>query len=92
MFFKGSRYQKVPTRIFKAASGREIAYKSTRFIPPTPAVEGHLVMDGDRLDNIAWEHFRDPLRYWRICDANEAMWPDDLLETGAVIRVPAAED
>ena len=34
----------------------------------------------ERLDHIAWQHYRDPERYWRICDANRALWPDDLLE------------
>ncbi len=91
MFFKGSRYEKVPTRTLTDPSGRVIAYKATRFIPPTPALEGHRVSSGERLDHIAWDHYRDPLRYWRICDANAAVWPDDLLEPGVVIRVPQAE-
>lgn len=91
MFFKGSRYEKVPTRTLTDPSGRVIAYKSTRFISPTQPMEGHLVAADQRFDHIAWLHYRDPLRYWRICDANEALWPDDLLEPGAILRVPPVE-
>lgn len=92
MFFKGSRYEKVPTRTFTDASGRVITYKSTRFIPATSALQGHLVTSDERLDHIAWQHYRDAERYWRICDANTAVWPDDLLEPGVVLAVPPVEN
>ena len=91
MFFKGSRYERVPTLGLTDASGRVIAYKATRFIPATPALVGHQVTAAERLDHIAWSHYRDPERFWRICDANLALWPDDLLEEAAILRVPPAE-
>ena len=91
MFFKGSRYAKVPLATITTASGRVIRFTTTRFIPDTPAVAGHRVLKGERLDHIAWEHFRDSERYWRICDANRAMWPDDLLEEAVIIRIPPSE-
>jgi hypothetical protein len=91
MFFKGSRYAKVPTLMHTDASGRAIAYKGTRFVGPVPALEGHLVLEGERLDHLAWQHYRDPERYWRICDANLAVWPDDLLEPAAILRIPSVE-
>ena len=37
------------------------------------------------------QHFRDAERFWRICDANRATWPDDLLEEAAILRIPASE-
>jgi hypothetical protein len=49
------------------------------------------VLASERLDHIAWQHFRDAERFWRICDANRALWPDELLEEGAILRVPATE-
>jgi hypothetical protein len=91
MFFKGSRYAKVATLTISDTAGRQIAYKATRFIPPTPATEGHRVVDGERLDHIAWQRYRDAERYWRICDANTATWPDDLLEPAVILRVPPVE-
>ena len=91
MFFKGSRYENVPNTTYVDAGGREIHYKTTRFIADTPAVTGYRVVAGERLDHIAWRHFRDPERFWRICDANRALWPDDLLELEAILRIPASE-
>ena len=91
MFFKGSRYEKVPEATITDASGRVIRYKTTRFIPETQAFVGHRVMSGERLDHIAWQHFRDSERFWRICDANRALWPDDLLGNAAILRIPPSE-
>ena len=91
MFFKGSRYEKLPTATYQAPSGRTITYVATRYIPPTPAFIGHTVTDGERLDLIAFQAFRDSERFWRICDANLATWPDDLLVIGAVLAIPPSE-
>ena len=93
MFFKGSRYAAVPYHeIVDPATGRTIRYKTTRFIPETRAVRGHLVRDGERLDHVAFAHFRDAERFWRICDANAAMRPGELVaEPGRRIRIPPSE-
>lgn len=91
MFFKGSRYEKVPDAIITDGNGRVIRFKTTRFIADPLAVVGHLVTNGERLDHIAWQHFHDAERFWRICDANRALWPDDLLEEGTVLRVPPSD-
>ena len=50
------------------------------------------MIDDERLDHIAWQHYRDAERFWRICDANRALWPDDLLEEAAILRIPPSED
>ena len=92
MFFKGSRYEKVPERIFRDEGGREVRYKLRRFIPENrPILRGHRVHAHERLDHIAWQHYRDAEQFWRIGDANRALWPDDLLEEAAIIRIPAVE-
>jgi hypothetical protein len=91
MFFKGSRYEKVPTNQITDPTGRAIVYKKIRVIPPTVGVVGYKVGPGDRFDQIANRTFRDSQRFWRICDASEAMWPDDLLQVGEVLKVPPSE-
>jgi hypothetical protein len=91
MFFKGSRYEKVPEASLVDASGRRIRYKTVRFIPDTQAVVGHRVQADERLDHLAWQHFHDSERYWRICDANRALWPDELMEEAAILRIPPSE-
>jgi len=53
---------------------------------------GHIVSQGERLDYIAHRFYRDPERFWRICDANRVMWPDDLVaEPGRTILIPLSE-
>jgi hypothetical protein len=91
MFFKGSRYEKVDTSQIADANGRVINYKKIRFIPKTAGVVGYSVKEGDRLDQIANLSFRDSQRFWRICDANLAMWPDDLMLVGTTLGIPPSE-
>lgn len=91
VFFKGSRYFAVEDT--ELVQGNEvIRYKKVRFIPPTPAAYSHVVRSHERLDHIAFEHFRDPEQFWRICDANLAMWPGVLVEhPGDRILIPPPE-
>jgi len=92
MFFKGTRYAKVDTLAITDSDGRTIRYKDTRFIPKTKPRFAHKVQRGERLDHIAHHYFRDSERFWRICDANKAMWPDDLVsEPGQRILIPSSE-
>lgn len=92
MLFKGSRYAKVPILELTDAEGRPIRYLGTRFIPATEATAGHRVNAGERLDHVAFRHFNDPERFWRICDANGAMRPEDLLVPGRVLGIPPSEE
>jgi hypothetical protein len=89
MFFKGSRFEHVPTAVIAGPDGRTVRYKKTRFIGPVPARRNHTISQGERLDLIAHRYFRDPERFWRICDANLALWPDDLVaRAGRRILIP----
>jgi hypothetical protein len=93
VFFKGSRYAGLPVLHTTDSRGRPVAYKATRFIGPSEFVSGHMVVQGDRLDLIAYDRYRDAERFWRICDANVVMWPEDLVsEPGRVIGIPPAEE
>lgn len=92
MFFKGSRYENVQTDRFTTSEGRVIPFKRVRFIPDTPAQLGVAVKQGERLDHIAHRIYQDPELFWRICDANVVMFPDDLVaEPGRVIKIPPSE-
>jgi hypothetical protein len=93
MFFKGSRYEHVGSNIIKDSEGCEVLYKKVRFIADTPADRSHTVIQGDRLDNLAYRYFRDPERFWRICDANLDLWPQNLVkDPGKKILIPPSED
>ncbi len=92
MFFKGSRYEKVASTQITDSTGRVISYLQVRFIPRTPAVMGHTVVQGERLDQISYRYYKDAQRFWRICDASEATWPDDMTATaGVTILIPPSE-
>ena len=92
MFARGSRYETVAEAVYVDPAGREIVYKRLRLIPPPGvAVQGHLVARGDRLDLIAFRFYRDPEQFWRLCDGNTAMRPDDLVaELGRRLIIPLA--
>jgi nucleoid-associated protein YgaU len=89
MFAKGSRYEHVPEQTYVDAAGRRRPFKLLRPIPAPPALQTHTVVGGDRLDLLAAHYYADPEQYWRICDGNRALRPDDLLaETGRRLAIP----
>lgn len=92
MFEPGSRYHAIETALFTLPDGRQVAYKRRRFLPQgasLPLLAEVPVAEGDRLDLIAHHTIGDPEQFWRVCDANDAMRPADLLaEPGRRIRVP----
>jgi hypothetical protein len=50
--------------------------------PESEAVIGeHVVIAGERLDHLAARHLGDPELFWRICDGNRALRPEELTET-----------
>ncbi|MFQ5603171.1 MAG: LysM domain-containing protein [bacterium] len=83
MFPINSRYHEIEKAEFKTEDGRSIPYLLRRFVPPAERfdlIEEHAVTEGDRLDNISAEHLGDAELFWRICDANNAMRPEELTE------------
>jgi hypothetical protein len=89
MFFRGSRYEPVPEAQLATPDGRTIRYKRVRFIPDTPGSLAQQVNQGDRLDLIAYRVYKDPEQFWRICDANLALLPEELVEEpGRRLLVP----
>ena len=90
MFARGSRYEAVTEDVYVDAQGREIPYKLLRVLPPPgPAVQAHAVVEGDRLDLLAHRYLGNSELYWRICDANGALRPEELmLEVGRRLAIP----
>jgi hypothetical protein len=89
MFFRGSRYETVANAELVTEQGRVIRYKRVRFIPETRGVFPYLVLEGDRLDLIAYRIYNDPEQFWRICDANLALRPEDLVaQPGNRLLIP----
>ena len=93
MFEPTSRYYDIETIKMTVSEGepRVISYKRRRIIPSgemmTTLVE-YTVTQGDRPDNLAARYVGDPEQFWRICDANNVLSPNELTEeVGFVIKV-----
>jgi hypothetical protein len=86
-----SRYAQIETTTLELEDGTLIRYLRRRFVPPPERftlLQEHEVTEGDRLDNITARYLGDPEQFWRICDANAAMRPDELSETiGRRLRI-----
>jgi hypothetical protein len=86
-----SRYYDTPTKTLAIADGESLVYLARRFVPPGASLallHLHTVIAGERLDIIADAELGDAQAFWRICDANDAMRPDDLTaEIGRKLRI-----
>ncbi len=95
LFPPTSRYHGIAAAQFTLPDGTTIAYLQRRFVPPPEnfaLLQEHMVVAGNRLDNLAARYLGDPQQFWRICDANRAMRPDELTETaGRRLRITLPE-
>ncbi len=93
MFSPSSRYSQVLEATYEAPDGTHIVYKRRRFPPvQQQGVFGQTsVRPEERVDQLAARALRDPLQYWRLCDANAVLDPFELVdEPGRRVRVPLA--
>jgi hypothetical protein len=96
MLIAGSgRYATLDTAEIKMPDGRMVTYLRRRFVP-NPAnfatLQEIFVAEGDRLDLLTAQYLGDPEQFWRVCDANGAMNPEDLTATiGRKLRITLPE-
>jgi hypothetical protein len=90
-----SRYHGAGTQEHATDEDRVIVYLKRRFIPSRDRFEvmqEHMVVPVDRLDNITAKYLGDPEQFWRLCDANGAMKPDELtLVAGRYLIIPSPD-
>jgi hypothetical protein len=94
LFPANSRYNAVDTATLAAAGGQTIVYLRRRFVPSPDRlsmIQQHTVLQGERLDNLASQFLGDPELYWRLCDANAAMRPEDLEVAGFTMQIALPE-
>lgn len=91
MFDYTSRYYTVATATLTRPDGREIVYVRRRLLPrgeSQPLLAEVTVQQGERLDLFTYRTLGDPLQFWRIADANDAIDPFDLVNpSGQTLRV-----
>lgn len=87
-----SRYYGSATQPHTLPDGTQVMYLARRILPQAniyPSVQTYVVVEGDRLDNLAAKFLGDPLLYWMICDANDSTDPDELTaQVGRSILIP----
>ncbi|MBW3571854.1 MAG: hypothetical protein KY467_12185 [Gemmatimonadetes bacterium] len=92
MFEHTSRYYGLETALHTLPDGRQVAYVRRRLVPPagSHALLAEVpVAQGDRMDLVTARALGDPLQFWRVADANDAMYPPDLVrEPGRLLRIP----
>jgi len=95
MFSLTSRYNGIPTVTLETDDGKKYVYVRRRFVPPPERFEllfEYVVTQGERLDVITAQFLGDPEQFWRLCDANRAIRPDELTETiGRRLRITLPE-
>ena len=80
MFSKISRYNKLKDITTADTSNRTIKSKAIRLSPDVSGDFLHTVVETERLDHLAYKYYKQPQKWWRICDANpEYMSPSSLL-------------
>ena len=91
LFPPTSRYHGIGTAVLTTPEGRPIVYLRRRFIAPPEnfaLLQEHTVCQGDRVDNLAAQYLGDPELYWRLCDANVVLHPEELTAApGSRIRI-----
>jgi hypothetical protein len=94
-FPPNSRYYGIGSKKLERADGAEVVYLQQRLVPAPErfaTLEVHVVEQGERPDHIAHLHFADAEQFWRLCDANAALHPQELTETpGRQLRVTLPE-
>lgn len=89
-----SRYYNLPmvtlTVIGRDGTPIEIRYLRRRFIPAADGettLQEHTFTEGERLDNITARYLGDPTQFWRLCDTNRVLRPEELEQIGRVIKI-----
>lgn len=96
MFEPTSRYSGLETAeltvLDAAGEPRVVAYVRRRFVlgaPSTATLISHTVVQGERLDHLAARYLGDPTQFWRVCDANGVLRPEELVEEpGRRVDIP----
>ena len=89
-----SRYYGIGLAALERPDGTTVVYVRRRFLPSPDRyvlLQEHRVSEGERLDLIAARYLGDPEQFWRICDANGVLRPQELEVAGATVKITLPE-
>ena len=90
LFPPNSRYAGLDVATLQRPDGTTLVYVRRRFISPPERfalLQEHVVVEGERLDNLAARYVGNPEQFWRLCDANAVLTPEELETPGRVVRI-----
>ena len=86
-----SRYYSIEQKTFELPDGTTVPYLGRRIIPLPQlfaTLTMHVVQQGERPDNVAYQYLGDAEQFWRICDPNSVLHPNELTDRpGSQIRI-----
>jgi hypothetical protein len=91
MIDRKSRYKATPVLLVPDGRGGTHPLLDLRATPPATPVLTVTPTDSDRLDLLAFRFYRDPTRFWRICDASSELDPFDVVAPGEPTPIPPDE-
>lgn len=91
MIDRKSRYKATQVLIVPDGRGGTHPLLDLRATPPTTPALSITPTDSDRLDLLAFRFYRDPTRFWRICDASSELDPLDVVAPGEPLPIPSDE-
>jgi hypothetical protein len=71
------------TLLDSAGEQRVVRFVRRRFVQRaagSTTLVSHALVQGERLDHLAARYLGDPTQFWRICDANGVLRPEELVE------------
>jgi hypothetical protein len=94
LFAANSRYYGIETAVYARPGAPPLRYLLRRFVPRPSRFQTiqEVTAAGERLDNIAAQFLGDATLFWRLCDANGALRPEELTEVaGRKLRITLPE-
>lgn len=68
--------------------GRHLRSTGLRLLPEVSGTFEHILHEGDRLDHLGHKYYKQPRKWWRICDANpDFLSPLALIGTDVMVEV-----
>jgi hypothetical protein len=76
--------------IFQDGETQFLGNRPVPNITPQPDDRFHEVVEGDRIDLLAYTYLHDPQLWWVICDWNNISFPLEL-PVGNILRIPSLD-